>query len=217
MIRAMDTSWEWLPVLLALGIALSMQPWRLLRDTELLNPFLGSLVITPWLWALPRLHTMPLQLQLTGSCMVLLMLGWPLAVPAFCLIAVLSAWIGHAPPQLIMENAFWLGILPATLAMLLGALIRRFIGTHLFVYILGRGFFGTVACVFASSVLHEWAGMSLPHVDPSLTTIAHWLIAWGDGFMTGMLTAIFVAFRPEWLATWSDGLYFHHPHDPPSA
>ena len=217
MIRAMDTSWEWLPVLLALGVALSMQPWRLLRDTELLNPFLGSLVITPWLWALPRLHTMPLQLQLTGSCMVLLMLGWPLAVPAFCLIAVLSAWIGHAPPQLIMENAFWLGILPATLAMLLGALIRRFIGTHLFVYILGRGFFGTVACVFASSVLHEWTGMSLPHVDPSLTTIAHWLIAWGDGFMTGMLTAIFVAFRPEWLATWSDGLYFHHPHDPPSA
>ena len=199
------------------SIPLSIQPWRLLRDTELLNPFLGSLVITPWLWALPRLHTMPLQLQLTGSCMVLLMLGWPLAVPAFCLIAVLSAWIGHAPPQLIMENAFWLGILPATLAMLLGALIRRFIGTHLFVYILGRGFFGTVACVFASSVLHELAGMSLPHVDPSLTTIAHWLIAWGDGFMTGMLTAIFVAFRPEWLATWSDGLYFHHPHDPPSA
>jgi uncharacterized membrane protein len=33
------------------------------------------------------------------------------------------------------------------------------------------------------------------------------LMAWGDGFMTGMMAAIFVAFRPQWLATWSDRLY----------
>ncbi|MEN9472183.1 MAG: hypothetical protein RLZZ495_272, partial [Pseudomonadota bacterium] len=38
-------------------------------------------------------------------------------------------------------------------------------------------------------------------------TIGVWLMAWGDGFMTGMLTAIFVAYRPEWLATWSDRIY----------
>jgi uncharacterized membrane protein len=26
-----------------------------------------------------------------------------------------------------------------------------------------------------------------------------------------MLAAIFVAFRPQWLATWSDGLYLKSP------
>ena len=31
------------------------------------------------------------------------------------------------------------------------------------------------------------------------------------GFVTGMLAAIFVAFRPEWLATWSDQLYLKRP------
>jgi uncharacterized membrane protein len=43
--------------------------------------------------------------------------------------------------------------------------------------------------------------------EAHISTIGVWLMAWGDGFMTGMLTAIFVAYRPEWLATWSDRIY----------
>ena len=35
------------------------------------------------------------------------------------------------------------------------------------------------------------------------------MMAWGEAFMTGMFSAIFVAFRPQWLATWSDNLYLH--------
>ena len=31
------------------------------------------------------------------------------------------------------------------------------------------------------------------------------------GLLTGMLTAVFVAFKPEWLATWSDRLYLSRP------
>ena len=37
--------------------------------------------------------------------------------------------------------------------------------------------------------------------------LGHWLLAWGEAFSTGMLVAIFVAFKPEWLATWSDARY----------
>jgi uncharacterized membrane protein len=33
------------------------------------------------------------------------------------------------------------------------------------------------------------------------------LAAFGDAFITGMLVAIFVAFRPQWLATYTDRLY----------
>jgi uncharacterized membrane protein len=32
-------------------------------------------------------------------------------------------------------------------------------------------------------------------------------MAWGEAFTTGMLTAIFVAFKPQWLASWSDRRY----------
>ncbi len=37
--------------------------------------------------------------------------------------------------------------------------------------------------------------------------LARAFAAWGDAFITGMLTAIFVAFRPHWLATYADRIY----------
>jgi uncharacterized membrane protein len=40
---------------------------------------------------------------------------------------------------------------------------------------------------------------------------AAWLIAWGEAFLTGALTAIFVAFRPQWLLTYSDERYLPPP------
>ena len=37
------------------------------------------------------------------------------------------------------------------------------------------------------------------------------VMAWGDAFLTGMFAAIFVAFAPQWLATWSDRNYLKPP------
>ena len=51
-------------VTLSLALALVLRPWRLLAGGALLSPLLASLVITPWLWALPWLQRMPIQLQL---------------------------------------------------------------------------------------------------------------------------------------------------------
>ena len=107
--------------------------------------------------------------------------------------------------------AFWRGVLPATLALGLGALIRRVLGPHLFVYVLGRGFFGAAVCLFCASALLQALSPNLPGLNTELSLIAHWLTAWGDAFVTGMLVAIFVAFKPSWLATWSDTLYLPKP------
>lgn len=205
----MDLNWEWLPLLAALALALSMRPWHMLRGGQLTTPLLGSLTLFPWLWALPRMHTMPIPLLLSGSCLMLLMLGWPLAVPVICLVAALSGLISPAPVETLIANAFWIGVLPATLALWLGALLRRYAGPHVFVYTLGRGFIATALSTFGASLLGEWAGADLPNLESHLITTAHWMMAWGEAFMTGMLSAIFVAFRPQWLATWSDNLYLH--------
>lgn len=197
-----------LPILLlALLAAALTRPWRMLRGGQLLSPLLASLVLLPWLWALPRLHAMPLQLQWSGACLVVLMLGWPLAVPTLSVVALLAAWLAWAPWSEVLAQAVWQGIVPATLALTLGAVLRRLLGTHPFVYVLGRAFLGTVACTFAASTLSYWSGHPSAGISTELSLVARWLMAWGDGFVTGMLAAIFVAFRPQWLATWSDTLY----------
>lgn len=191
----------------ALAIALWLRPWRLLAGSQLLSPLLGTLVILPWLWALPSLHDMPLQLRWSGACLVVLMLGWPLAVPVLAGVGGLTLALAGLGWAQAVDITVWHGIVPATLALGLGAAVRRWIGTHLFVYVLGRSFLGTAACVFLGGVLAQWTGHVLPTVDPGLSLVARWLMAWGDGFVTGLLAAVFVAFRPQWLATWSDRLY----------
>ncbi|HET6827851.1 MAG TPA: hypothetical protein VFH35_04180 [Ramlibacter sp.] len=192
--------------------ALALRPWRMLRadaQPQLLTPLLASLAILPWVWALPSLRSMPLQLQLSGAGLVLLMLGWPLAVPALAGVG-LAAWlVSPMPWEQALSLTVWQGLVPATLALALGALLRRYVADHPFIYILGRGFLGTVACLFAAAALRQALGHTLPGTEAGLGMVARWLMAWGDGFVTGMLCAVFVAFRPGWLATWSDRRYLH--------
>ena len=199
-------------VFTALAIALSFKPWRLLANTALISPLLAALVITPWLWALPWLHRMPIQLQLSGACLIGLVLGWPLAVPVLCIVALTTGLIAPVPWQQQIDMALWLGIVPATLSFLLGMALRRWVWKNLFVYILGRAFLGTAICLFVSGALAQWTGQVLTvSVEPDLAMVARWLLAWGDAVVTGMMVAVFVAFRPQWLATWSDSLYVPPP------
>lgn len=213
-------------LLVALTTALLMRPWRQLANrtplvtqergdsSPLWTPLLATLVVLPWLWALPTLHQMPLQLQWSGACLVMLTLGWPLAVPTLCAVGAMAYVFS---PTLDASEALrltvWHGLVPATLAMLWGALLRRWLGTRVFVYIFGRGFVGTVISLFAAGLLTAALGHSLPGVNQDLGHIARWLMAWGDAVVTGMLCAVFVAYRPQWLATWSDDLYLYQ-HKP---
>jgi uncharacterized membrane protein len=196
-------------LVVALVLAASLHPWRLLRGGARLTPVLATLTLVPWLWALPSLHRMALQLQGSGASLVLLMLGWPLAVPVLAGVGLI-AWL-ISPLDLVgaLDVTVWLGIVPATFALLLGALVRRVLGPHLFLYVLGRGFLGTAVCVFAARALAQWLDHTQPGVDSALSLIAHLLLSWGDAFMTGMFTAMMVAYKPEWLATWSDQLYLN--------
>jgi uncharacterized membrane protein len=191
----------------ALLADLLLRPWRMLAGGLRLTPILATLTLVPWLWAMPSLHKMPLQLQGSGACLVLLMLGWPLAVPVLCLVGVIAALISPMPLDTALDLTVWLGLVPATLALAMGAAVRRWIGPHLFVYVLGRAFIGTAVCVFMAGLLAQFTGHSMPGIDDDLSLVAHWLVAWGDAFMTGLFVAIMVAFKPEWLATWSDRLY----------
>jgi uncharacterized membrane protein len=194
-------------ILACLCASLWLKPWRMLVGTELLTPLLATLVLLPWLWALPSLHHMPLQLHWSGAPLVTLMLGWPLAVLALVAVGIITTLISATSVDAAAALIVWQGLLPATFALLLGAALRRWVTHHPFVYVLGRGFLGSVLCIFAASLLAQWTGHELPNVSSGLSVIAFWLMAWGDAFITGMMCAIFVAFKPHWLATWSDQMY----------
>lgn len=195
---------------LCLGLAVWLRPWRML-DGPLLTPALAGLVFLPWVWLLPYQMPQGLQVQLSGACLLVLMLGWPLAVLDLAGIAGVVWALGQAEPQAVLSQWVWTGLVPATLALGIGALLRRWLPAHPFVYTLGRAFLGTVVAVFLSGLLFEGLQWLAGERLREWSLVARWLMAWGDAFLTGMFCAIFVAFAPQWLATWSDRRYLGPP------
>jgi len=206
---------EVLVAALSLGLALWLRPWRML-NADLLSPLLASVVLLPGFWLLPqKLPSSVLggsvSVQLSGAGLLTLALGWPLATLALVWVSSVVWVLGTAGLEAWLSQLVWLGLVPSTLCLALGAVLRRWLPPHVFVYILGRGFIGTALCMFVSGVLYELLYHLLGGVDTGDALVARWLMAWGDAFLTGMLVAVFVAFKPEWLATWSDRRYLAKP------
>ncbi|MBI5255075.1 MAG: hypothetical protein HY855_01140 [Burkholderiales bacterium] len=187
--------------------ALLLRPWRAVGPDGPPWPWLAWWAALPLLWGADRYAAMPIVQPLSGAALLVLLAGWPLAVLALVPVALVTGWAGALPPVEALHRLVWLGIVPATLALGLGAALRRWLPNHLFIYILGRGFFATMLAAAAAGALALWQIGAPVGSEPADVLLARWLAASGEAFLTGMLVAIFVAFRPHWLATYSDRLY----------
>lgn len=191
----------------AVALALVFEPWRAQPASGPPWPWLATWVAMPLLWSTDRLVAMPILQPLSGAPLFVLMVGWPLAMPALAIGAALTAVVGALDPAEAVHRMLWLGVVPGTLALALGAAIRRWLPRHLMIYILGRGFFSTLVALAGSGLLALVADRPPAGTETGDLVLARWLGAFGEATLTGMLVAIFVAFRPQWLATYSDRLY----------
>jgi uncharacterized membrane protein len=193
--------------IIALGLALALRPWRALPAGGPPWPWLAWAAMLPLWWAVDRLGAAPLAQPFSGACLLMLMAGWPLAVLLLVPVAAATLLLADLGAAEALHRAVWLGWVPMTLALALGAAIRRGLPNHLFVYILGRGFFapalaGVAAAAGSMVLIGTPAGLRAEE-----WMLARWLTASGDAFITGMLVAIFVAYRPQWLATYADRIW----------
>jgi uncharacterized membrane protein len=197
-------------ILLALALALALQPWRAVQGTPPW-PALALWALLPLLWSLDKVLASPLLQPLSGACILLWMLGWPLTVLALVPVGLVIWLLSGLDAADALHRVVWLGLVPATLAMGLGAALRRWLPHHWFVYILGRGFFATALALTVTGALAAWLFGVPATVSAQEVVVARLLSAFGDAFLTGMLVSIFVAFRPQWLATYTDRLYLRPP------
>ncbi len=207
--------WITLNLLMAVAcvlVAAWLRPWRMLRG-PLLTPALAAVALLPWVWLLPQKMPQGLQVQLSGACLLVLMLGWPLAVLVLAAVATVVWQVGQSTADQVLVQWVWIGLVPATLALGVGAALRRWLPANLFIYTLGRAFMGTALSMFLAGVMLEWLSELAGQPPREQAMVARWLMAWGDAFLTGMAGAIFVAFVPQWLATWSDERYLRPPSD----
>lgn len=198
-------------LMLAWAVVLALRPWRLLRPWQgqvpLATPLLATLTLLPWLWSWPGLAVLPIPLQWSGAPLVTLLVGWPLAIPILT-IAGLSTMVtsGNTVVQ-ALSLTVWAGLLPATLVLLLGHGIRKAFGPHPVAYMLGRAFLVPLAALGGCGLAAAALGQPVAGVSGELQRIAVALLAVGEASWTCALVSLLVAYRPQWLATWSDAMY----------
>ena len=196
---------------LAFGMALALRPWRALGPEGPPWPWLAWWAAMPLLWGADRYAAVPVAQPLSGACLLVLMAGWPLAVLALAPVALLTMVMADLSAAEALNRLVWTGLVPATLALALGAAVRRGLPNQLFVYILGRGFFATAVAGSVAGGVSVLLHGAPPGLDAEDIALARFLAAWGDAFLSGMIVAIFVAFRPQWLATYADRIWLRPP------
>jgi uncharacterized membrane protein len=206
-----STAVELLLLACALGAALVVRPWRLLAGPEgsrtLATPLLAALTVLPWLWAWPGAEVMPIQLQWSGAALVVLMLGWPLAVPILAVAGISTMATAGASWSEALSTTVWLGVLPATAVLLLGHAVRRAFGTNPAVYLLGRAFAVPLVALFVCALAAGFAAGKFTGTDDEALVVTAFLMAMAETIWTCGVVSILVAWKPQWLATWSDTLY----------
>ena len=179
-------------LLFALGLfgAVRMAPWGKLRDPEQLHVFLGTVVALLLLWHMGAQVQPGLSFHLLG---VTLNGG--------------GGWDGFA------LNALVGGVVPITLTQVLLILIRWYLPKQFFIYVLVNGFLtagfvGAVTGYLAAGLLVASGAYSFAELDQTLLPFFP-LMFLPEAILNGWLLAVLVAFKPQWVYSFSDEQYLH--------
>jgi uncharacterized membrane protein len=166
-------------------------------------------------WILSARLAEGLTLHLLLTPLVALMFGRDLAVAAAMpALAAVLAWRGGDWSGV---GATWLlaAWFPATGQDALRRAVDRWVPRNPFTFIFLSGFFSPgaayVLTVAAAALAHAAAGtVSWDKLAEGFIPFGL-LLGWGEAFLTGLLTAIFVVYEPRWMATFDDRRYLRPP------
>nr|WP_199068558.1 energy-coupling factor ABC transporter permease [Chromobacterium sp. ASV5] len=196
-----------LPLLAAIAWSV---PWRSLSPTAL-NAWMGACVLDLAMWLLRAGLQPGLSFHLLGAALFTLLMGPRLALLALALVQAALAAAGQADWHGLGLN--WLAtVCPAVAVAAAGLrLARRFLPPHLFVYVFVNGFlaggvslFVAAGCgtlLLGAAGAYPWEAL----LEDSL--LFYFLLAWSEAFTTGLLLAILVVYKPQWVATFDDARY----------
>lgn len=198
----------------ALAWAAARRPWRLLRRDALQHAWLGTLVLMALCWTARATLADGLAIQLIGATLAVTLFGLPLALLSLFIVDGVSllglayfggqGWTQIDWPQLWPRYAA-LGLLPAAVSAAMHGAMRQWLPRHPFIFILGHGYFTAGVAAMAAGAAQALGRFLLhpphavPHLADELTGLL--IIAFGEAFLTGMLVAVFVVYRPQWVVT----------------
>lgn len=210
----LDDGWylaAWLLWSLVLLGAVRHADWRRLKDPEVLNVWLGMIVLLVLVWSLKAGVKPGLSLHLLGATLFTLCFGAPLAVIGLSLVLLGVVVNGEADGWAYALNALVLIGGGVGLSSLFTRRVQQYLPRHFFVFIFVNGFFGAAFTIVGVGVLSSAllvlsgayeAGYLLGDYLPYFI-----LLGFSEAWLSGMMVTLFVVYRPKWVASFDDSRY----------
>lgn len=188
-----------------------LAPWSRLKESEQSNVWLGMIVLLTLIWSLKAGVKPGLAFHLLGATVFTLSFGPHLAFVGLSLVTAGITLNGMAGPFAFAANALLLAGLSVSLSQGVYRLCSAILPKHFFVYVFVNGFLGaalTVIGVGFSAVLlltisgaYDWNYLITDYFPYFL------LLAFSEGWLSGMLMTLFIVYRPNWVITFDDSHY----------
>lgn len=197
--------------LAALVWCLLTAPWRDLASSTRQHGWMGLTVGLLLAWTMRAPIGNGMGLHLAGASLAALMFGARLAAASLAVVLALLAFTGHIAPEGIALQGIAYALLPALLTVAIQRLVQARMARNVFVYIFVAGFAGTLAANVVATLVYAgmaWLFGASPEAAPTGNYLSYrLLLCWSESMLTGMLVAIFVAYRPQWVTTFRDEVY----------
>lgn len=196
---------------MSLYSVLSGARWKRLQEPTVLSAWCMAVILMPMIWRFRIPVASGLDLHLLGLSLFALMFGRQLGMLGMALSVVAYTAVYDGLWSNLGLNLLLLAVLPAWCSDAVLRTILRFFPHHIFVYLIGNGFFGSLVVLSATDLMslaaYKWLGMSLS-VTADLIPYTL-LLAWGEAFLMGFLLTIFTVYRPQWVWTFDDAVYLY--------
>ena len=196
---------------IAVLVACFRAPWYHLKESASLNVLLAIVVGVMVIWTLRAGFAPGLDIHFLGTTLLTLMFGWEFAILAITLVLLAHGINNGSSLLAVPGNSLLLGVLPAVVSHAIFRFSDRRLPNNFFIYIFVCAFFGAGAAVasviLVTSALHWLGGVyTWEYLWQNYTRYMP-LVMVPEGFITGMLMSLFVAYRPEWVSTFDDSRY----------
>ena len=199
-----------------LALALISAPWSVwLADRERQWVWLVSLGVLVGIWAMKAGITPGLSLRFLLVTALTLMHGWQLAVIGGALALAVLTVVGLADWANFGANLLCVAIVPAAVTVQIHQFVHARLPHNYFIYFFLTVFVGSalaynLAGLARVGILAASGSLDAAHVGPEYFAVLP-LMSFGEAFVNGMVMAMTVVYRPQWVMSFDDRLYLRRP------
>jgi uncharacterized membrane protein len=184
--------------------------WRQLTPSQI-SGWLGACTLLAVLWQLSAGIKPGLDFHLLGASALCLIAGRDKALIGLAAVVLANCANGHAD----WVTAGWTWLLMALPAAVIAeqvlTLSERLLPPNYFSYFFANAFFGAaLGFIFAACMLLGFLALTGAYTAAYLVDEAlpyYLLMGWSEAFTTGMVMAVLVIYRPQWVESFDDRRY----------